>query len=110
MSTFFFIFGCLSSDVGEYGPLRWDAQACERFGSGHFPIRLHAPLAHGHSAVRKVSFRKEGRSQWADATLAQVPRAAAYHRTSPRGPSSHPNTPPPTSRFSPPSPTVPHTT
>jgi len=34
MSTILLIFGRLSSDVVEYGPLRWDAQACERFGSG----------------------------------------------------------------------------
>src|ERR1700687_5391025 len=47
-------------------------------GGPYIPIRLHPPLAHGHSAVRKVSFRKEGRSQWVDATLAQSPRAGVY--------------------------------
>ena len=34
MSIFFLIFDFLSSYVGEYGPLRWYAQASERFGSG----------------------------------------------------------------------------
>jgi hypothetical protein len=34
MITFFPIFDRLSSGVAEYGPLRRDAQACERFGSG----------------------------------------------------------------------------
>ena len=41
MSTLLLIFRLVSSDVGEYGPLRWDAQASERFRSG--PVRVRKP-------------------------------------------------------------------
>jgi hypothetical protein len=55
MSIFFLIFGRPCSDVVEYGPLRWYAQASERFGSWpHSDKGTYQDLARGMGPVRRA--------------------------------------------------------